>query len=365
MSNARKLADNLPTEGSLSGRNIIINGGMTIAQRGNSFSGTTSLVHLLDRWHTPVGGSFNFDTTITQSTTVPTGEGFKYSLKVEADTVQTPSGGANAGIGTKLEGQDLQHLSFGTSSAKSLTLSFWVRSNKTGIYCIQLTTTRDVSGGGYYSHIKEYTISSANTWEKKVLTFPAHTAQGIRNANTEGLRVLWWLATGSDDHVAADTWMERQFYGSTSNQVNFMDNASNEWYLTGCQMEIGPQSTPFEHEPVGVTLSKCKRYFHTYGGTNAFEHLPFLGQADGTSINFNHELPVEMRAPPSLTQSGDWRVNHYYLGGYYTLSNVALDNLSAKLVRGSATISGNMSSAIGRIIAYNDINARWSYSAEL
>jgi hypothetical protein len=112
-------------------------------------------------------------------------------------------------------------------------------------------------------------------------------------------------------------------------------------------------------------LAKCKRYFHTYGGQNAFEHLPFLGQGNSSSINFNHELPVEMRATPSLTQSGGWKVNDGYLGSYFDLSSVALDNLSTKLVRGSATTSSAIGGDLGRILAYNDINARWSYSAEL
>ena len=171
MSNARKLADNLPREGQLGNRNLLYNGKHEVAQRGTSFSSAGNVIYLTDRWHIPIGSGFNLDTTLSQSTTVPTGQGFKYSLKVEADTVQTPSGSHNGGIAQKLEGQDVQHLAYGTSSAKSVTLSFWVRSNKTGVYCCQLQTNH-YGGSNQYGHVKEYTISAANTWEKKILTFP-------------------------------------------------------------------------------------------------------------------------------------------------------------------------------------------------
>jgi len=311
MSNARKLADNLPTEGSLSGRNIIINGGMTIAQRGTSFSGTTGLIQILDRWQAPVGSGFNLDTTITQSTTVPTGEGFKYSLKVEADSVVTPSGSDNGGIGTKFEGQDIEHFAYGSSSAKSVTLSFWVRSNKTGVYCCQLQVNQ-YGGSNQYGQVKEYTISAADTWEKKTLTYSGLTAQAVETVTGDGLRVLWWLACGSSDHVAADTWIQTGNYGATSNQVNFMDNASNEWYLTGCQMEVGSQSTPFEHEPVGVTLSKCQRYYWQAVTSTGVQYYAYQYSANYRFIEVN--FPTEMRATPTVTATmsgGQGSINNY------------------------------------------------------
>jgi hypothetical protein len=317
MSNARKLADNLPTEGSLSGRNLLINGAMQIWQRGTSFSGNTS--YNADRWNVDnnSGGG-------GQSTDAP--DDFTYSLKID------PSSG-NAALRQAIE---LPAAGEGGvfRSGQKFTLSFYVKSANAGEAINIFAASATSVGATTTAQVNDTStgLTTATSWTRYTYTFTSNNVGG------------------------SDTCY---------NIVPYVSSPSGATYWTGFQLESGSQASPFEHEPVGVTLSKCKRYFHTYGGTNAFEHLPFLGQADGTSINFNHELPVEMRAPPSLTQSGDWRVNHYYLGGYYTLSNVALDNLSAKLVRGSATISGNMSSAIGRIIAYNDINARWSYSAEL
>ena len=298
-------------------RNLFYNPKFDVAQRGTSFSKTTSSIFTLDRWQAASGSSFNLDTTITQSTTVPSGQGFKHSLKVEADSVVTPSGSDNGGILQKFEQQDVEHLMYGTSDAKSLTLSFWVRSNKTGIYCVQFQTNQGSSTNTErYIHVKEYTISSANTWEKKTLIFPGHTVQAF-NATAghgEGLRVNWWLATGSDDHVSADTWIQSGSFASTSNQVNFMDSADNEWYLCGCQLELSLQSTPFEHRSFGEELLLCQRYYVLLSNG--------LGQTmtNGSAYNANQvsgvvTFPVDMRASPS--------VDHTSGTNYYTYISAA------------------------------------------
>ena len=293
---------------SSSGRkNMLYNGAMRVAQRGTSFSNTTAAQYMLDRWSSAHGSNFNLDTTITQSTTVPSGEGFKYSLKVEADSVVTPSGSDNGGIMQLLEKGDVERLCYGTSSAKSLTLSFWTRSNKTGTYCVALMQNmQNLDGGTRYSHIKEYTISSANTWEKKTITFSGNTAQVMDASSSEtsgALRVCWWLATGSSDHNTGDTWYATPSFGSTSNQVNFMDSASNEWYLTGCQLELGSVATDFEHRSYGEELALCQRYYQAVEGAGAFEFDGLYASGGGNGLGINFPLPVEMRASPTLTHS--------------------------------------------------------------
>ena len=265
-------------------RNLIINGAMQVAQRGTSFSYSAGQsADLLDRWQVAIGSSYNFDTTISQSTTTPSGEGFKYSLKVEMDAAITPSGSQNGGIFMKFEGQDFDQLAYGTSSAKSLTLSFWVRSNKTGTYCCQAqVNTADSTTSNKYSHVKEYTISAVDTWEKKTLTFSGLTAQAITQTTTDGFRMIWWLSVGADDKIAsADTWTQTPSFLSTSNQVNFADSASNEWYVTGVQLEVGTEATPFEHRSFGDELTRCHRYyqeiymFHDAGSSYLRETIPF------------------------------------------------------------------------------------------
>ena len=286
-------------------RNILYNGAMQVAQRGTSFSGGTSnALYTLDRFATAIGSSFNLDTTITQSTTVPSGEGFKYSLKVEADAVVSTTSGQNGGITQRIEAQDVDRLAYGTSGAITLTLSFWVRSNKTGIYCVQLQTNIGNSdGGNRYSHVKEYTISSANTWEKKTLTFPGHTGQAIDSAaNNDGLRVNWWLTSDAADNQSADTWTQVAAYGSTSNQVDFMDSASNEWYLTGCQLEVGDTATEFEHLSYGEELQLCKRYYQEYRPCGQ-EWIYNEGNA-ATHKWWQTPIKVPMRGTPTTSHTG-------------------------------------------------------------
>ena len=285
MSNARKLADNLPTEGSLSGRNAIVNGGMTISQRGTSFSTGSSTIYTLDRFQSATGSSFNFDLTLTQSTDTPTG--FSNSLKVSPDSTQTPSGSQNGAIRYNIEAQDLQRFGYGSSDAKKMTLSFYVKSNKTGTYSLQL-----IGYDGQGSCLTTYTINSANTWERKSITFDPDTSNAFANDNTLGILIAWHLASGPDDvRTASTSWgLDDTGFRIVSGQVNFMDSTSNEWYITGVQLEVGSQATPFEHEPVGVTLSKCLKYFERLeigdGGmrvavanntSSGYGHLTFMG----------------------------------------------------------------------------------------
>ena len=302
-------------------RNILYNGAMQVAQRGTSFSGGTSnALYTVDRFATAVGSSFNLDTTITQSTTVPSGEGFKYSLKVEADAVVSTSSGQNGGITQRIEAQDVDRLVYGTSGAKTLTLSFWVRSNKTGIYCAQLQTNIGNSDAAHrYSHVKEYTISSANTWEKKTLTFPGHTGQVINSSpNNDGLRINWWLTSDAADNQSADTWSQTPAYGSTSNQVDFMDSASNEWYLTGCQLEVGDTATEFEHRSFGEELALCQRYYQT------FQNGQLVGTRNtSTRVRIHAATTVHMRGNPTVGRPSGTEVAFQKDGSSLTSTNTS------------------------------------------
>lgn len=301
MSNARKLADNLPIEGSLSGRNVLHNGQMSVAQRGTSFdtNGTSNAeIHLVDRWiavRRATSGALTYDATITQSTDTPTG--FDKSLKVDVDTAQTPTGSDNAMIVQKIEGQNLQQFGWGSSDAKPITLSFWVKSNKTGTYCIQTRYTANSDSGLY-----EYSISSSGVWEHKTLTIPANTSLTLASTNTTGMEIMFNLAVGSSDHAAVSNSLSTTGFRATSNQVNLFDNASNYWQITGVQLEVGPKSTPFEHELVGVTLSKCQRFFNRMGNDDGSNTNLLVGSVEGSStFVVSRLLPVRMRAVPNIT----------------------------------------------------------------
>jgi len=241
-------------------RNIIINGDMSIAQRGTSSTGITSTSYnTIDRFQTNISSMGTW--TQSQSTTVPSGQGFAYSLKMDCTTADaSPSASDQVVVEQKVEGQNLQYLNFGNSSAKSLTLSFWVRSNKTGTYCASLFNNDQSK---WFS--KQYTISSADTWEKKTLTYAGDTSNAFNNDNGTSLRCRFWLGAGSTytSGTITSTWTtESGNEGSlASGQVNLADSTSNEWYVTGVQLEAGEVASDFEFLPFDVNLGRCQRYY--------------------------------------------------------------------------------------------------------
>ena len=276
-------------------KNLVINGNMNQAQRGTSF--TSASGYTLDRYTWTDDSTSVF--TITQSTDVPSGQGFATSMKLDCTT-------ANGSLGStdqirqvqKIEAQNLQHLRYGTSSAKSVTLSFWVKSNKTGIYCATLSQEDD----SYASFTKEYTISSSDTWEKKTLTFDGDTGGVINNDNGAGIWLMFAFGAGSGRHITADQW--NSSYGlSTSNQVNLADSTSNELYLTGVQLEVGTSATDFEFLPFDVNLQRCQRYFYKIESTGTTSNNNITtGFTYGTSgVQSNVKMEVLMRSTPSFS----------------------------------------------------------------
>ena len=278
-------------------KNLVINGNMNQAQRGTSF--TSASGYTLDRYTWTDDSTSVF--TITQSTDVPSGQGFATSMKLDCTT-------ANGSLGStdqirqvqKIEAQNLQYLRYGTSSAKSVTLSFWVKSNKTGIYCATLSQEDD----SYASFTKEYTISSSDTWEKKTLTFDGDTGGVINNDNGAGIWLMFAFGAGSGRHITADQW--NSSYGlSTSNQVNLADSTSNELYLTGVQLEVGTSATDFEFLPFDVNLQRCQRYYYREQGDSSDQRSVSNGMADTTSRYRGIVVfPTTMITNVSVTEAG-------------------------------------------------------------
>ena len=279
-------------------RNIIINGDMSIAQRGTSATSIDSSNDgylTMDRWiHIQQADDSNTGkTSMTQSTTVPSGQGFAKSLRIDCTTAQTSISGTNSRVvvSQRFEGQMLQYLKKGTSSAESLTCSFWVRSNKTGTYICALRdkdNSRDIA--------KSYTISSADTWEKKTITFEGDTTGAFDNDNARSLDIIWGLAAGSDysSGTLQTTWGTANNANVLVGQVNLMDSTSNEWYITGVQLEAGTSASDFEFLPFDVQLNRCYRYFHI-GGASCGRSASSTG---GTTY---YTYPLQMRGSPSIT----------------------------------------------------------------
>ena len=248
---------------SLSNRNLIINGAMQVAQRGTSFT-SVGTAYTLDRFQAQNSSLGAF--TVTQSSTAP--DGFAKSLKWDCTTADaSPAAGDFAGLNYRIEGQDLQQLKKGTSGALSTTVSFWVRSNKTGTYILEI-----VDADNSRNIHKAYTISSADTWEHKELTFAGDTTGTLTNDNGLSMYLRWYLGAGSTytSGTLATDWQANVNADRAVGQVNLADNTANEWYITGVQLEVGEQATPFEHRSFGYELAACQRYYRkvdTYNPT--------------------------------------------------------------------------------------------------
>jgi len=291
-------------------RNIIINGGMDIAQRGTSATGLgngDSDYHTVDRFKFVENNAPTCEFTQTQSTDVPTGQGFSKSLKMDCTTAQTSLAGDDfIYINTSAEGQNLQYLKKGTSSAESVTLSFWVKSNKTGTYIFEIIdrdNSRAIS--------KSYTISSADTWEKKTITYPGDTSGALDNDAARSFELIYWLAAGANfqSGTLQTSWGSRTTTNDAVGQVNLADSTSNEWYITGVQLEAGSQASDFEFLPFDVNLRRCQRYFTTSQAVSKFgtfatgdENGIFSGRIGAFGNQPVHvRFPDRMRSEPTVT----------------------------------------------------------------
>jgi len=294
MSNARKLADNLPTEGSLYGRNMIVNGSMNVAQRSTSVTGlgaNATGYYTVDRWQIETGGSNSGRFTMSQSSDAPSG--FGNSLKLDCTTADTSiAAGEYLLLEYHIEGQDLQRIKKGTSDAEEVTISFYVKANAAFNFVLE-----------FYDNDNNRTCSklfpTTTSWNRVELTYPADTTGAFGDDNASSVRLFFWIHAGSS--YTGGTLNSSAFNTqSSANRApgisSFYSSTNNELYITGVQMEVGPQSTPFEHEPVGVTLSKCQRYFAKmyYGATAA-------NAGYGNSYGSYFPTPAIMRVTPTAS----------------------------------------------------------------
>ena len=320
-------------------RNIIINGSMDISQRG-TVTGISTNTYTLDRWITEGGDA---TLTVSQDTSVPSAQGFGKSLKIAVTTANTSVGAdEQQKIGQRIEGQFLQQLLYGTSSAKSFTLSFWVKSNITGTYGMQFQNDDNNK-----VQTATYSISSADTWEKKTITISGDTASGFDNDANRSFRVLWWLAAGSNstsNNASSGAWIARSSnidsiaYGHA---VNVTSSTSNTFYLTGCQLEVGTAASDFEFLPVDVNLLRCQRYFQALHKGISFHNVVFACY-NSTNAYGSHLFPTTMRTAPSIVFNGlgGSDLIFYNNGNSRTLSAIAATNISQDGVSIKVTGSG-------------------------
>ena len=276
-------------------KNLLINGDMNISQRATSFTGLTNGggSYTLDRYKFSESGTITSVYTYSQETDVPSGQGFAKSLKIQ----NTTAGSGHNVIETiqYIEAQNCQHLKFGTSNAESLTLSFWVKCTEAGtgnIALYNLDSTRMIA--------KNYTISSANTWEKITLTFPGDTSGTINNDNGAGLAVFIPIAAaGSYNTGTPGSW---QTYSNglrgAGMTIDLSNSTSDNIYITGMQLEVGTSASDFEFLPADVNLARCQRYFE-----KTLDKFLFTGSGNVADRAITLNYTVQKRATPTVTFS--------------------------------------------------------------
>ena len=296
---------------------LIINGNMAVSQRGTSFSSVGDGVYTLDRFETQKNN--DGAVTVTQEALTSGNAynaGFRTALKCDVTTADgTLATNQRFQIQQIIEGQNLQSLKFGTANAEKLTLAFWVKATKTGTHIVRLflyDDDRSVSAS--------YTVSSSNTWEHKVLNFPADTTGVIDNDNGAGMQVNWFMGAGASfqSGTLATTWGSNTTANDAVGQVNGLDSTSNNFHLTGVQLEVGEYTSstlpPFQHESYDENFQRCIRYYYDKPvGTN-YHGYYYSSTSDIIGTVY---FPKIMRASPTLNSA----LNSYDYGSTGNVSD--------------------------------------------
>jgi len=326
MSRARDLADlgGSADAGGLTGRNLIINGGMTVSQRSTSVAslGTANGYNTVDRWQMFVGGTASAGRFTQSQASVTDLAGFPKSLKHEVTTADTSiAAGEALQIAQLIEGQNLQALKKGYSDAEQFTVSFYVKGTA-NTYVVEMYDADNTR------HVAK-TFSVTSSWSRVELTFPADTTGKFDNDNAVSLYLIIWLHAGSDftSGTLPTTWASVTNANRAVGAGSLYSAVSNTFEITGVQLEVGQTATPFEHEDYGTTLAKCQRYCYTQhrygdgdivgdGNGNTRFHCQTYNSGAGSPGGFiTLGFPVMMRTKPDLT--------------YTAVSGAASDDISS------------------------------------
>ena len=349
-------------------RNLIQNGNMVIDQRSIASSPITNIAAssttALDRWN--FYGSLA-KMTMTQSTDVPSADVFTKSLKITtAASTFTPSAGDYYGVRQVIEGQNFAVAGYGTSAAKPLVLSFWVKCSTTGTFSVSLFN-REAPDRSY---VATYTINSTNTWEKKVIYIQSGDTSGTwLTTNGIGLQLWWDLGSGSSQNATAGIW-NSSLKVNTSLQPNFAGTNAGTFYLTGVQLEQNLQPTPFEQRPIGIELALCQRYFWslTTRGQGQIMGAQVSAYGNACYLNISNLNPVPMRIAPTPQTDPSYPIGTYtpFVTDFNSnLRTITAINLSSpymiQFVYNSTQLTANSSMGLN----FADANRTLWLSAEL
>jgi len=357
-------------------KNLIINGDFRIFQRASSSTavgnGTYSTADRFKTNFSNDGAATTQQHTLSDADRATTGHSFAWQW--DCGTADgTIASNQSAYFRHFIEAQNCSGLAYGSSAAKTLTLSFWVKSAKTGTY--SCTVEKDDSTK--YLLPLEYAISSADTWEHKTLVISptagstsliTGSAGDIAQDNGKGITLYWWLAAGSDITGGTNnTWGSNTDNLTTTNQVNWLDSTSNDFYITGIQLEVGSTATDFEHLPHDVQLARCQRYYQQIPHTSSasWQAYPLWG-VNANVMSTRLPISVVMRAAPTAafvgTRNTDFNV--YYNGGNQTLTGESATDTTDDAVRFDMSSSGGFA-ANGAGGLYIGSNGRITLNAEL
>jgi len=358
---------------------LIINGDMAVAQRSTSVTGISngnSGYQTCDRIRFDESGTMGAALTITQESLTSGNaflNGFANAFKVDVTTADSsPDADDWSRLNIRIEAQDMKPFKKGTSNAEKYTLAFWVKATKTGTNTIELfdaDNTRSIGGS--------YTISSSNTWEHKVVNFAADTTGAFADDNGEGLRISWSLSAGSNytSGTLPSAWESSTVANTAPNQVNHFDSTSNNFHITGVQLEVGEYTSstlpPFQHESFGDSLARCQRYyyFHVSEGINndTDTTISLSSQYNSSSVKGFITFPTRMRATPTLDQNtGANMYRVYENNSNATMTSLTLSSESTRAT-GCFTAGSSVSVTAGSCGALQtmDGTAFVAFNAEL
>ncbi len=343
---------------------LLINGAMQINQRGSKTGVTTDQYYAADRWRTNINSYGAY--TISESTDVPTGYGFAKSFKIDCTTADaSPASGDLFTFEQRMEGNNLQLIKKGTSNAETLTLAFWIKSNLTGNFTVNLVDQDNSRRVGAL-----VTISSANTWEKKVLSFAADTTGALGNDNGDSFRVQFFLGVGSSftSGTLPSSWESATTANFAAGQTAFIGSStSNEVFLTGLQLEIGTYTSAtipeflFENEE---TLTKtCQRYYYKQGDDGSYAPLG-SGVCENTSSAYIIvDLPTQMRTTPSVSFTGN--ITLFDGDTFNTSSSLASKSNGTEKVRLSVTANSSVANGNGATLHVENSSSYVEFDSEI
>ena len=362
MTKARQLADlgNAYDDGALSNRNMVTNGSMAISQRhGSNVYAQINDGYSLDRFkgNSYDGGLTTGKYTVQQSPTSP--DGFSFSMLITSTASTSDNANNIFDIEQKIEGFNTAHLGFGTSSAKTVTLSFWVRSSLTGTF-----------GGAVKNEARNraypfsYTISSANTFEYKTIIIEGDTSGTWVGATSgTGLWISFGLGVGSTRSGTAGAWGGGDMFSSTG-ATSLVGTSGATLYLTGVQLEVGDTATPFEHRSYGDELAKCQRYYSRLSSDGSvYAEFGLIAAYDSTQGIAYIQYPTTMRTSPTATQVGNFIAS---ADSNLPVTVFTFQNATKNGIRDHITVaSGFGAKQVFRLRNNNDNDAYIEFDAEL